>query len=215
MALCDEVIGTTLDLLPEKVLLEDPEDASGTGSREVREEAETGLVRLLWTAAAYLLQGHSHSQLKDWKQAITHYTRCINLLMKVHQKKRGFSPQIPSTDKDPEQGIDFCILQRLKGLSFAGRGISFAQIDRLREALRDLQFSLQAFPVCVSAGQWCGEVLWRLDRRPEAAVHWGQTQSHPIPSLTEALPLYAQELRSGPLLDSYELHQRLEELGPT
>lgn len=45
-----------------------------------------------------------------------------------------------------KQGTDLCILQRLKGLSLAGRGISFAHTDQLREALRDLQLSLQAFP---------------------------------------------------------------------
>lgn len=44
------------------------------------------------------------------------------------------------------QGTDLCILQRLKGLSLAGRGISFTQTDQLREALRDLQLSIQAFP---------------------------------------------------------------------
>uniref|UniRef100_A0A3B3YCU6 FA complementation group G n=1 Tax=Poecilia mexicana TaxID=48701 RepID=A0A3B3YCU6_9TELE len=206
MALCDEVIGSTLDLLPEKVLLEDPVARRVAGSGEVTEEAENGLVRLLWTAAAYLLQGHCYSQLKDWKQAVTHYTRCINLLVKVHYK---------DTDKDPEQGVDLCVLQRLKGLSLAGRGISFAQIDRLREALRDLQLSRQAHPEGVSARRWYGEVLWRLDRKQEAAACWEQTWSNPIPSLSEALPVYAQELQSGPLLDSAELHQKLQELGPT
>lgn len=45
-----------------------------------------------------------------------------------------------------KQGTDLCVLQRLKGLSLAGRGISFAQTDLLREALRDLHLSLQAFP---------------------------------------------------------------------
>ena len=35
-------------------------------------------------------------------------------------------------------------LRRLKGLALAGRGISFTQRDQLREALRDLQLSLQA-----------------------------------------------------------------------
>lgn len=58
----------------------------------------------------------------------------------------GFQPQIPSADMVDKQGTDLCILQRLKGLSLAGRGISFSQTGRLREALRDLQLSLQALP---------------------------------------------------------------------
>lgn len=75
VALCEEVITSTLELLPKKVMLEKAEE---------RCEAETGTVgaagtekvkMLLWTGAAYLLQGHSHAHLKDWKQAVTHYTR--------------------------------------------------------------------------------------------------------------------------------------------
>lgn len=45
-----------------------------------------------------------------------------------------------------KQGTHLCILQRLKGLSLAGRGISFTQTDQLKEALRDLLLSLQASP---------------------------------------------------------------------
>lgn len=72
MALCEEVITSTLGLLPEKAML------------EAEAETETGAVgaaggekvkMLLWTGAAYLLQGHSHTHSKDWKQAVTHYTR--------------------------------------------------------------------------------------------------------------------------------------------
>lgn len=71
MALCNEVINTTLELLPEKLVLEDPEDRSEGG------EGEDKVPMLLWTAAAYLLQGHCHTHLKDWKQAVTHYTRSV------------------------------------------------------------------------------------------------------------------------------------------
>lgn len=58
----------------------------------------------------------------------------------------GFQPQIPCADMVGKQGTDLCVLQRLKGLSLAGRGISFSQTDQLRKALRDLQLSLQALP---------------------------------------------------------------------
>ncbi|XP_076587014.1 Fanconi anemia group G protein isoform X2 [Chaetodon auriga] len=204
MALCDEVISTTLELLPEKLVVEEQEE---------KREAEDKVGMLLWAGAAYLLQGHSHTHLKDWKQAVTHYTRSINLLVRVHFRKRGSQPQIPSTDMVGKQGTDLCILQRLKGLSLAGRGISFSQTDQLREALRDLQLSLQAFPDCVGAGLWCGEVLWRLGRRWEAAACWEKTWSLTKQSSVESL--YLQEPQSGPLLDSTELRHRIQELGPT
>ncbi|XP_070689548.1 Fanconi anemia group G protein [Pempheris klunzingeri] len=215
VALCDEVISTTLEMLPEKLVLEEPEEECEAETRASRAEGEDRVRMLLWAGAAYVLQGHCHTHLKDWKQAVTLYTRCINLLVKVRFKKRGFQPQIPSADMVGKQGTDLCILQRLKGLSLAGRGISFSQTDQLREALRDLQLSLQAFPESVGAGLWCGEVLWRLGRRREAAACWEKTWSVTTQSSVESLSLYLQEPQTGPLLDSMELRHRLQELGPT
>ncbi|XP_042344579.1 Fanconi anemia group G protein, partial [Plectropomus leopardus] len=215
MALCDEVIVTTLELLPEKVVLEEPEEKCEAETRALCAEGDNRVGTLLWTGAAYLLQGHCYTHLKDWKQAVTHYTRCLNLLVKVHFKKRGFPPQIPSADMVGERGTDLCILQRLKGLSLAGRGISFTQTDQLREALRDLQLSMQVFPECVCAGLWRGEVLWRLGRRREAAACWEKTWSFNTQSSAESLPVYLQEPQSGPLLDSTELRRRIQELGPS
>ncbi|KAI3372891.1 hypothetical protein L3Q82_023345 [Scortum barcoo] len=177
--LCDEVLSTTLEVLPERVVLEEPEEAC---------EADDRVRMLLWAGAAYLLQGHCHTHQKDWKQAVTHYTRCINLLMKVRFKNTvpGCRPQMPRTDMVGKQGTVLYILQRLKGLSLAGRGISFTQTDQLREALRDLHLSLQAFPECVGAGLWCGEVLWRLGRRREAAACWEKTWSFTTQSSEES-----------------------------
>ncbi|XP_078106721.1 Fanconi anemia group G protein isoform X1 [Sander vitreus] len=214
MALCDEVITTTLELLPEKVVLAEPEEKCEAETRALCAEGDDRVAMLLWAGAAYLLQGHCHTHLKDWKQAVTHYTRCFNLLVKVRFKKGSFQPQIPSADMVGKQGTDLCILQRLKGLSLAGRGISFTQTDQLREALRDLQLSMQAFPECVSAGLWCGEVLWRLGRRWEAAACWEKTWSFTPQFSVESLSVYLQEPQSGPLLDSLELRRRIQELGP-
>lgn len=74
MVLCEEVITSTLELLPAKVMLEaeETEDVGAAGGEKVK--------TLLWTGAAYLLQGHSHTHLKDWKQAVTHYTRYHKML---------------------------------------------------------------------------------------------------------------------------------------
>ncbi|XP_030000061.1 Fanconi anemia group G protein isoform X2 [Sphaeramia orbicularis] len=215
ITLCEEVINTTQDLLPERVVLEEPEQKGEAINGDVCAEHEDKVEMLLWSGAAYLLQGHCHTHLKDWKQAMTHYTRCMNLLMKVRFKKIGCQPQILSADMVDEQGTDLCVLQRLKGLSLCGRGICFIQTDQLREALRDLQLSLQAFPECVGAGLWCGEVLWRLGRRQEAAACWEKTWSFTTQSTAENIRLYLQEPQTGPLLDSIELRQKIQELVPT
>ena len=77
MVLCDEVISTTQELLPQDVILIEPEERNVAGASAVKEEGDDKLVMLLWVAAAYLLQGQCHSHLKDWKQAVTNYTRSV------------------------------------------------------------------------------------------------------------------------------------------
>lgn len=68
--LCDEVINTTLDQLPERLVLE------AVPSNLSVDRDDKGAM-ILWTGAAYLLQGHCHTYLKDWKQAVTLYTRLV------------------------------------------------------------------------------------------------------------------------------------------
>ncbi|XP_019907779.2 Fanconi anemia group G protein isoform X2 [Esox lucius] len=202
LVLCDEVISKTVDLLPERLRLEepleDPMEESGHDSAD-----RLGLV--LWCGAAYLLQAHCYSHLKDWKQAVTLYTRCISLLMKVCVVQTGCV----------KQGLGVRNLQRLKGLALAGRGISFIHRDQNREALRDLQLSLQAASGCASAGLWLTEVLWRLGRRREAVACWEENQSSSSPPLLQDAPLYLLDPQTGPSLDPADLRGRMEEFTKT
>ncbi|CAL8347863.1 unnamed protein product [Lota lota] len=213
-ALCDEVLSSTLELLPDRLILEDPpedRDAGAGGVSLPRPASDQDpLDAMLWAGCAHLLQAHCQAHGKDWKQAVTHYTRCINLMGKVCFKTKGFQTQIPSVDPASRHGSKLCTLQRLKGLSLAGRGISFTQRDQLREALRDLQLSTLVSPEGVSAGLWLGEVLWRLDRRREAASCWEKSLAAESPAAT--LPLYLQEPKSSPSLDSTVLRNRVENL---
>lgn len=62
-------------------------------------------------------------------------------------------PQVPDADVAAKCGTSVSVLQRLKGLSLAGRGISFSQAERLKEALRDLQHSLHVLPG--TSVLWC------------------------------------------------------------
>lgn len=75
MVLCDEVISSTRELLPEKLVLEELKQKFEAETRAVGAEGDDRIRMLLWAGAAYLLQGHCHVHLKDWKQAVTEYTR--------------------------------------------------------------------------------------------------------------------------------------------
>lgn len=77
MALCNEVISLTLELLPKKLVLEEEEEKGETEAGAVAMKENERIRMLLWTGAAYLLQGHCYAYLKDWKQAVTHYTRYV------------------------------------------------------------------------------------------------------------------------------------------
>ncbi|KAJ0019361.1 hypothetical protein NQD34_006930 [Periophthalmus magnuspinnatus] len=211
IALCDEVVGTTLDLLPQRLVLE--ELSVGTEPSDPVVDHDDKGAMILCTGAANLLKGHCYIFLKDWKQATTHYTRCLDLLLRVHFKMKGCQPQIPSTDMVDKGGSKLFTLQRLKAFSLAGRGICFAQTDRLKEALRDLHLSLNAFPECLGAGLWCGEVLWRLKRRQEAASCWKKTWGFTSESPNEGVCVYLMEPPTDHMLNPVELQQRIEDLG--
>ncbi|CAL9708298.1 unnamed protein product [Knipowitschia caucasica] len=204
MALCEEVVGTTQDLLPERLVME--RSSLDAESGDPLEHGDK-VAMVLWAGAAKLLKGHCYIHLKDWKQALTHYTRCLDLLFRLHFKSNGCQTQIP-TDVVTEVGSTLFTLQRLKAFSLAGRGICFALSDLLKEALRDLHLSLHTFPECISAGLWCGEVLWRLKRRQEAVSCWKNKLSF---ASEKSVCVYLMEPPTD--LNPLELQQRIEDLG--
>ncbi|KAJ8005696.1 hypothetical protein DPEC_G00120600 [Dallia pectoralis] len=199
LVLCDEVISKTIDMLPERLLLEEPMEESGHGSAD-----HLGLV--LWCGAAYVLQAHCYAHLKDWKQAVTLYTQCVNLLRKLC---------VIQTAGCVEHGLGARNLQRLKGLALAGRGISFVHRDQTREALRDLKLSLMAAPGFASAGLWLTELLWRLGRRQEAVAFWEENQRLSSPPTLQSVPMFLLDPQTGPTLDPAELRGRMEEFTKT
>lgn len=77
LAICDEVIAKTADLIPERLLI----SPSMTVSTELiplaleADAPEEKLECVLWSGAAYFLQGQAHLQLKDTKEALTSFTR--------------------------------------------------------------------------------------------------------------------------------------------
>lgn len=72
LVVCEEVITSTLDFIPERLLLDADEKQNVADSDVVLENVDF----VLWAGSAHLLQAQAHWKLKDTKEAITNFTRC-------------------------------------------------------------------------------------------------------------------------------------------
>ncbi|XP_072520857.1 Fanconi anemia group G protein isoform X3 [Salminus brasiliensis] len=214
VAICDEVIAKTLDLVPERLQLHPPAaQQQSAGHIELSLESETieeKLDYVLWSGAAYFLQGHAYLQLKDTKEALSTFTRAINQLVKVCIKQKHWTVNNPAETGDFQTKV--MTLDALKERTLAGRGVCFLERGQLKEALRDFQLSCQASPGCRNAEMWLVEILWRLDRKDEAAAVWKQAQKSTDSSTAVDVPLYLQTWREDAThLDCSSLNQKMEE----
>ncbi|XP_017307486.1 Fanconi anemia group G protein isoform X1 [Ictalurus punctatus] len=210
LAVCDEVIAKTVDLIPERLSI----TPSTAVSRELIpltlevDAPEEKLECVLWSGAAYFLQGQAHLQLKDTKEALSNFTRAINQLVKVCIKHKV---------KDPgaERGAvahTVMFLEALKGKVLAVRAVCFVERGQLNEALRDFQLSLQATPGCRNTEMWLVEMMWRLERKQEAAAMWTQILNSTQTSTPVDLPLYLQTWHEDPTsFDLSNLKRKMEE----
>ncbi|KAJ8263071.1 hypothetical protein COCON_G00155280 [Conger conger] len=224
VAICEEVLSETVDLVPERLVLEVPvEEQQGPDCAtqpaplygRSRESVVERLNLVLWTGASYLLQGQAYSHIKDHTEAITHFTRSINALLKVLVKSKD------SWCGDPGQGagVKLQTLRTLKSQALAGRGVCFLLTGRHREALQDLQLGLQASPGMEHAELWLVEALWQLGRKEEAVSRWrtrNQSSAH-TPVLQEHkpgfLPVYLQHnLQNGVCVEPEGLRKKMEDL---
>ncbi|XP_043543788.1 Fanconi anemia group G protein isoform X1 [Chiloscyllium plagiosum] len=149
---------------------------------------------ILWSATAFLYQGQAFALLKNNKESITNFTRCINLLLKVQvvcPPDSGEPDDLLETLK--ENMTELKILQTLKSLAFTGRGIQLAERGQNSEALQNLQLSLQAYPDSFETIYHLVEVLWKLERKQEAVTFWLKKteakQRHKVNALKQ-IPLF-------------------------
>ncbi|GAA6098779.1 Fanconi anemia group G protein, partial [Tachysurus ichikawai] len=206
LVVCEEVIAKTVDLIPERLSI----TPSVAVSRELLplmlevDAPEEKLQCVLWSGAAYFLQGQAHFHLKDTKLALTNFTRAINQLVKVCIIPKG------ADGGDVDHTV--MILEALKGKVLAFRAVCFVEREQLKEALRDFQLSLQATPGCRNTEMWLVEVLWRLDRKQEAAAMWRHALNSTQSSTPVVLPLYLQTWHEDPTcFDLSSLQKKMEE----
>ncbi|XP_061468898.1 Fanconi anemia group G protein isoform X2 [Rhineura floridana] len=202
ISVCEEVVTRTNELIPEKLRIEldlkAKEDMQGTArcsltkSRSnLTKQKRESLLCVLWQAAAYLIQGWAWAGLGEAKEAISHLSRCLNDLLKVHFVTTGSN----SIEKETEQmGLSEAkVLSQIRHLALTGRGTQFLEMGRDKEALMDFQHSLHVCPGSPTANLYLMHTLWKLDRRQEAAGHWQKFHLNPVLLEEEAersFPLY-------------------------
>ncbi|KAF4113060.1 Fanconi anemia group G protein isoform X1 [Onychostoma macrolepis] len=205
LVVCEEVITSTLDFIPERLLLDADEKQNVADSDVVLENVDF----VLWAGAAHLLQAQAHWKLKDTKEAITNFTRAINNLVKVFIKQKDWKQKhLGNTEAMVEITVT---LEATKGQALAGRGLCFLERGQLKEALRDLHLSLQMTPGCKNVKMLLSEVLWRLDRREEASAHWREAHSSSDAPKSVNLPLYLQLWPDDTAFDFSELKKKIVE----
>ncbi|XP_053153682.1 Fanconi anemia group G protein isoform X4 [Hemicordylus capensis] len=204
IALCEEVFTRTSRLIPERLRIDlslsagedllGPAGSSPTESpRGFRQRERESLRCLLWRAASCLLQGWAWAALREAKEAISHFSRCLNDLLRVQFVNTG-----SHNSPEEEVAVDTALLEaraipQIRQLALTGRGTQFLEMGRDKEALMDFQHSLHTCPDSLTVQLYLLYTLWKLHRRQEAAVRWQEFCSNPGQKEEEAkrpFPLY-------------------------
>ncbi|XP_056403161.1 Fanconi anemia group G protein [Hyla sarda] len=162
ITVCSEVLDSVGHLSAGVVCIDDLKN-----NLEKAESTSEQLNCILWASSAHLLQGEAQGMLGDHREAITDFTRCINLLTKVRCGNSG-SADVP----------EYKVCGVLKAAAFLGRGHQFQQTGEDVKALMNAQLSLQTAPAFPGATSCLLAALCRLGRKKEAACRWSKFQSN-------------------------------------
>ncbi|NXC40762.1 FANCG protein, partial [Penelope pileata] len=171
ITVCEEVISKTTNLIPQMLLVKEKLEQPECPSSETRlaggllSQKRESLCCLMWRAAAYLHQGWAWAKLGKGKEAITQFSRCLSELLRFQLYGPGVEP---AENLLPEVKV----LHKIRFLSLLGRGMQFLEQEKHKEALLDFQHGLQISPGDPAAASFLVQVLWKLNRKQEAAAHW-------------------------------------------
>ncbi|XP_042637741.1 Fanconi anemia group G protein [Orycteropus afer afer] len=181
LTVCEELLARTSSLLPKMPWMWE----------EARNGAQQPIQCPLWVSATYLLQGQAWVQLRAPKEAVSEFSRCLELLFRA-------------TAEDKEQGAaSSCeqrcrtdvVLQRLRLAALISRGQEWVASGQDTRALQDFLLSVQVCPGDQDASFHLLQTLRRLGRRDEATALWcrleAQTQL-PQGDTPRSLPLYLE-----------------------
>uniref|UniRef100_A0A8C2YJ71 FA complementation group G n=1 Tax=Chinchilla lanigera TaxID=34839 RepID=A0A8C2YJ71_CHILA len=179
LTVCEELLSRTSFLLPKMHRLW--EDVR-KGTRELPHCP-------LWVSAAHLLQGQAWVQLRAQKEAISEFSRCLELLFRA-------MPEDKDQASNCEQGCRLdAALQHLRSAALISRGLEWAASGQDSKALQDFFLSVQMCPGHRDASFHLLQTLKKLNRKDEASAVWrrlkAQTQP-PQEGATWSLPLYLE-----------------------
>lgn len=181
LTVCEELLSRTSSLLPKMPQLW--EDAR-KGTKESPHCPP-------WVSATYLLQGQAWVQLGAQKEAISEFSRCLELLFRATPKDKEQGP--PS---NCEQGCTSNVaLQQLRAAALISRGLEWVASGQDTKALQDFLLSVQVCPGNRDAAFHLLQNLRRLDRRDEATALWRRLEAQtklPQENATWSLPLYLE-----------------------
>ncbi|KAM4709937.1 Fanconi anemia group G protein [Discoglossus pictus] len=172
ITVCEEVVSCTREVIPER-LTSHTQQSGSDGKTSMAEPVNC----VLWAASAHLFQGRSQGLLGNPKEAITEFTRCINLLLKIQVINSGNG----DVTGDAPLGLSSKVLvlvNVLKASAFLGRGRHFLELGKHKEALLNAQLGQQVAPAWPGAAFTLLSTLWKMDRKTEAVSQWKKIQDN-------------------------------------
>ncbi|XP_021566289.1 Fanconi anemia group G protein isoform X2 [Carlito syrichta] len=132
LTICEELLGRTSSLLPKM--------------SQLWEDARKGTKELpqcpLWVSATHLLQGQAWVQLRAQKEAVSEFSRCLELLFRVtlEDKEQGASSSCEHGCKSD------VVRQQLRSAALISRGLEWVASGQDTKALQDFLLSVQVCP---------------------------------------------------------------------
>ncbi|XP_032492018.1 Fanconi anemia group G protein [Phocoena sinus] len=181
LTVCEELLSRMSSLRPKRPRLW--EDAR-RGTKELPHCSP-------WVSATYLLQGHARVQLGTQKEAISEFSRCLELLFQATPTDKEQGPA-----SSCEQGCTSDVaLQQLRAAALISRGLEWVASGQDTKALQDFLLSVQMCPGNQDASFHLLQTLRRLDRRDEATALWRRLEAQtelPQENVAWSLPLYLE-----------------------
>ncbi|XP_030740022.1 Fanconi anemia group G protein isoform X1 [Globicephala melas] len=181
LTVCEELLSRMSSLRPKRPRLW--EDAR-RGTKELPHCSP-------WVSATYLLQGHARVQLGAQKEAISEFSRCLELLFQATPTDKEQGPA-----SSCEQGCASDVaLQQLRAAALISRGLEWVASGQDTKALQDFLLSVQVCPGNQDASFHLLQTLRRLDRRDEATALWRRLEAQtklPQENAAWSLPLYLE-----------------------